>query len=96
VVWAPLLAVRVEHRQELVGADATSGAKSLRFWVRLGQHFGKTLRAVAAHATRRKPSICLNQPSSWFQLAKFRLTNLRSRIPFIARATVGFAEGAEA
>jgi hypothetical protein len=30
-----------------------------------------------AHAARLRPSICLNHPSSWFQLAKMRLTSPR-------------------
>jgi hypothetical protein len=30
------------------------------------------------HAARRSPSTCRNQPSSWFQLAKLRLTSLCS------------------
>jgi hypothetical protein len=44
-------------------------------------------RSTYPHAAGRSPSICLNQPSSWFQLAKFRLPVLNPSIQTAARSS---------
>ena len=39
-------------------------------------------RAPSTHAARRRPSTCRSHPSSWFQLAKMRLTSFRTHFAF--------------
>ena len=44
------------------------------------QHVGSARQDARHHAAVRNTSTCRSQPSSWFQLAKMRLTSLRSRV----------------
>jgi len=54
-----------------------------------GTNLGHHLRSAVTHAARFSAAICRNQLDSGFQLMKIWVTNLRSRMPTSAWATVG-------